>query len=553
MRSGFQQVSPPVRTGSAPQIAVAAPNRYAADAAARMGAEGGNAVDAALAGALMVCVTEPGIVSLAGGAFVTVDPGDGRDPVTVDGYVEMPGRGLPPEAFGRGTRELYTEYGGGTHMTVGHGSAATPGVLPALEEAHRRFGSLPWSVVVQPAIEVARDGFALGTAADYYLDYTRDSLFGHDAATRAALHHHDGTPVRRGELLRIPDLADFLTRVAREGSAALIRGEVARALAEDMSAHGGLITPADLAGYAPVVRRATQVELATRDGARWRIATNPPPAIGGPVLAAMLLLLADPEADELDRAVGAVGAVRADIADLVRVFRAVLAHRAVELDVAADRAAAGQALLDGVLAGGQAWLGVAPSTAHVSTVDTAGAACAVTASCGYGSGITIPGTGVWLNNCLGEHELNRTGLHTLAPGVRLASNMAPTVGRRSDGTTIAVGSPGADRITTALAQVLTAVAGGGLDWPEAIARPRVHVSRTAEGAERLEYESDLDADLAVLEASGALPSASELPRRAHHPSSMYFGGVSVAVREPDGALSAAADPRRDGAIAVSPP
>lgn len=539
MRRGFEQVTPRTTTGPTSQIAVAAPNRYAADAAARMGVEGGNAVDAALAAALMVCVTEPGIVSLAGGAFVTVDPGDGRDPITIDGYVEMPGRGLPPEAFGRGTRELYTEYGGGTHMTVGHGSAATPGVLPALEETHRRFGSLPWSVVVQPAIEVARDGFALGAAADYYLGYTRDSLFGHDPVTRAALHHPDGTPVRRGECLRIPDLADFLARVAREGSAAMTRGEVARALADDMAAHGGLITVEDLIRCAPVVRPATQVELSTRDGARWQVATNPPPAIGGPVLAAMLMLLDGPGGAEL--------------ASLVTVFRAVLAYRALDLDVAPDRAAAGQALLDGVRSGGQAWLGVAPSTAHVSTVDTAGAACAVTASCGYGSGITIPGTGVWLNNCLGEHELNRTGLHALAPGVRLASNMAPTVGRRSDGTTIAIGSPGADRITTALAQVLTAVAGSGLDWPEAIARPRLHLSRTAEGAEQLEYESDLAADLEVLEAAGRLPSAAELPRRAHHPSSMYFGGVSVAVRDPDGALTAAADPRRDGATAVTPP
>ena len=116
-------------TTRAPRVAVAAPSRAAADAGARIGAEGGGAVDAAVAAMLVSLVTEPGIVSLAGGAFATVLPGPGQPPVTVDGYVEMPGRGLPPEAFGRGLRQLVTSYGGHTEMTVGHGSVATPGVL----------------------------------------------------------------------------------------------------------------------------------------------------------------------------------------------------------------------------------------------------------------------------------------------------------------------------------------------------------------------------------------------------------------------------------------
>ena len=172
-----------------------------------------------------------------------------------------------------------------------------------------------------------------------------------------------------------------------------------------------------------------------------------------------------------------------DLVRWVAVQRAVLRHRAAELDVASDRARAGQALLDGVLAGGQKWLGVAPSTAHVSVVDAEGFACSVTASSGYGAGVSIPGTGVWLNNCLGEHELNRAGLHTLAPGERLASNMAPSVARRPDGAVLAIGSPGADRITTALAQVLASFAHGGYDLQQAIDRPRVHLSRAADGTE----------------------------------------------------------------------
>jgi gamma-glutamyltranspeptidase/glutathione hydrolase len=442
--------------------------------------------------------------------------------VTIDGYVEMPGRGLPREAFGRGTRDLVTEYGGHTAMTVGHGSVATPGVLAAVERAHTMFGRVPWRLVVEPAVEAARDGFALGAASDYYFGYVRDSLFGVDPDVRAALHHPDGSPVRAGEAVHIPYLADFLERVAAEGTAALYRGDVAKLLAAEMAENGGLVTEEDLAAYEPVVRPALGVDVGG-----WRLSTNPPPAIGGPVLAAMLLLLGDAPAD--------------DVAHLVRVVRAVLAHRARELDVAPDRAAAGQALLDDVLAHGQAWLGVAPSTAHVSAVDVDGLACAVTASSGYGAGISVPGTGIWLNNCLGEHELNRGGLHSLPVGERLASNMAPTVARRADGAALAIGSPGADRITTALLQVMAAFANGGDDLQAAVDRPRLHVGRTADGVETLHHEPGV--------ALPDDPALAGLARREHEPASMYFGGVGAALREPDGRLVAAADPRRAGAVA----
>ncbi len=515
-----------------PRVGVAGPSPLAAQAGARVAAEGGNAVDTALAAMMVALVTEPGIVSLGGGAFVTVGPPDGP-PVTIDGYVEMPGRGLPPEAFGRGVRELVTEYGGHTAMTVGHGSVATPGVLAAVERAHTMFGRVPWRVVVEPATDAARAGFPMGAASDYYFGYVRETLFGVDPDVRAALHHPDGSPVRLGETVHIPDLADFLDRVADEGTAAFYTGDVAKLLAADMAEHGGLVTEADLAAFEPLVRPALAVEVGA-----WRLATNPPPAIGGPVLAAMLLLLGD---RPLPTASGGWGPD--DVDHLVRVVRAVLRHRAHELDVAPDRASAGQALLDDVLAQGQAWLGVAPSTAHVSAVDADGLACAVTASCGYGAGIAVPGTGIWLNNCLGEHELNRGGLHSLAPGERLASNMAPTVARRADGAALAIGSPGADRITTALLQVMAGFAHGGADLQTAVDRPRLHVGRAADGAETLHHEPG------VLLPDG--DATAGMARREHEPASMYFGGVGAVLRDPDGTLTAAADPRRAGAVAYA--
>jgi gamma-glutamyltranspeptidase/glutathione hydrolase len=210
------------------------------------------------------------------------------------------------------------------------------------------------------------------------------------------------------------------------------------------------------------------------------------------------------------------------------------------LDVAADRVAAVRELLERMASGGLAAVRGSASTVHVSVVDDEGVACSVTASAGYGSGVMTPGTGIWLNSCLGEPELNRGGLHTLRPGERLPSNMAPTVGRHRDGSVLAIGSPGADRITTALLQTLASFANGGLSLEESIARPRLHV-RHLETGPLVDHEEDLE-----------LPPDLGLPARVHHALSMYFGGVGAALRSQDGSLLAAADPRRAAVVAVGP-
>ncbi len=214
-----------------------------------------------------------------------------------------------------------------------------------------------------------------------------------------------------------------------------------------------------------------------------------------------------------------------DVDLLVRVQRAVLGHRLDVLDHAADRAEAARAFLDlvdrdqvGVLESG--------STAHVSATDRSGTACAVTVSSGYGSGMIAAGTGIWLNNCLGEQELNPGGLYAAGPGARLLSNMAPTVGRHDDGSTLAIGSPGADRITTAIVQALAGFL-SGLSLQEAVDRPRLHVHRAGRADESVRRETD---------------------------HTMYFGGVGATLVGPDGDLQAAADPRRASAVRlVEPP
>ena len=505
-------------------IALAASNPLAIRAGLDLAGAGGNAVDVALSAMLVAMVCEPGICSPAGGAFVTVDPADGSAPVTFDGNVEMPGRGLPREGFSAGLREVTMEYGGGTSTTVGHGSVATPGALAAIDAAHTRHGRAPWAEVVAPAVSAARDGFPLGSASAYYLGYSGENIYGWHPESRAALHDADGVPLKAGEIVHIPYLADSLQLIADEGSDAFYRGDIAKRIAADMAEHGGLLSADDLTAYRAVPRPALTVPYGD-----WTLAINPAPSIGGPVLGAMLTLMAGRPS----------GAWQPDdIARLVAVQEAVLRYRLEHLDVTTDRMAAAQRLMDLVGAEGVAGLAGAPSTVHISAVDAAGCACAITASTGYGSGVMTPGTGLWLNNCLGEPELNRAGMHALAPGQRLASNMAPTVGRSTGGGVLAIGSPGADRITTALLQVLAGFAGAGMDLATAVAHPRLHVRRV-DGDPIVEHEDGI-----------AFPSL-PWPTHSHGPSSMYFGGVAAALRHSDGSLYAAADPRRDGCVAVS--
>ncbi|HET8601023.1 MAG TPA: gamma-glutamyltransferase [Segeticoccus sp.] len=509
------------RKGQHRRAAVAATSPLAAQAGLDLVHAGGNAVDAAIAAMGVAMVTEPGVVSPMGGAFLNVWP-VGGDPVVVDGSVEMPGRGLARERFGGGLREITTSYGGGITIQAGHGSVATPGVFACFQEAHDRYGSAPWAELLAPAVAAAERGFPLGTAAASYLAITHDTLFGWDDETHAFLSRPDGAVVEAGDVLRSPELASSLRTIADHGADAVYTGELGRVLVEDMEQRGGLVTAADLTAYRAVVRPA----LTTRLGA-WRLATNPPPSIGGPVLTALLRLLGDEPAPEVAR----VAAVQ----------RAVLGYRRDRLDVAPDLEAAGRELLEVVARGGLAGLPTSSSTAHVSVVDEDGTACAVTASAGYGSGATVPGTGLMLNNCLGEPELNRRGLHALAPGTRLASNMAPTTAVGAAGDRLAIGTPGADRITTALMQVLHAYCVEGADLQQAIDAPRLHISFPG-GQPRVEFEQD--ARLAAGLAGSGLPVV------AHPSTSMYFGGVGAALRSGQSVLSAAADPRRAAATAV---
>ena len=240
-----------------------------------------------------------------------------------------------------------------------------------------------------------------------------------------------------------------------------------------------------------------------------------------------MLLLLDRDAPDPQTAEGA--------RRLAQIQRAVLGYRQEHLDDGDDREAAAALLLEKAESGE---LLASPSTVHTSAVDTEGLACASTTSAGYGSGVMIPGTGLWLNNSLGELELLPDGGRALETGSRLPSNMVPTIARRDDGAVLAVGSPGASRITTSVAQVLHNFVQLGMPLREAVAHARLHVE-VFEGEPTVAFEPGVP-----------IEPFDDLVLRRFPDMSMYFGAVGAAMWDPVGGLFDAADPRRDGMVAV---
>ena len=239
----------------------------------------------------------------------------------------------------------------------------------------------------------------------------------------------------------------------------------------------------------------------------------------------MLLACADLDAGCWDRTA---------LARLIDAQRACLDYRARRLDFADDVMPELEALVESAHSGALLSRWASASTVHTSVVDDRGTGCAITASSGYGSGEMPAGTGLWLNNCLGELELNRRGLDAAPPGTRLPSNMAPSVARRDDAV-LAVGSPGADRITTALQQFMINHLMFGMPLGDAINHPRLHVDTSGEIV-NLKVEAGID-----------LPET-DLPVDEFPPLSMYFGGVAAATFDRVSGFDVAADPRREGGV-----
>jgi gamma-glutamyltranspeptidase / glutathione hydrolase len=469
--------------------AIAAGHPLTAEAGARVLRAGGNAVDACVAAALVSWVSESPLTGPGGGGFMLLhDATDGRTRV-LDFFVAV-----PRDPAGEGELlELEVDFDGDTQQRFRTGAAAVgvPGTALGLEEAHRRFGSLPWPGLVAPAATLARDGIVL-TPAQGYLHRILDGLLRHSPEGDAM--YGPGRPLAAGERFAVPGLADTLERMAAEGAGCLYRGELAERLVAHVRAGGGALSLDDLAAYRVVRRRPLAVEYR---GHEFR--TNPPPSSGGLLVALGLRALGDSEPDP----------------------------EAVAAAMDAQESARGPAFVRRLHRGGAA-VRLLSGTTHISVVDGRGDAASLSTSLGSGSGVVVPGTGIHLNNMLGEADLTEHA----RPGERLTSMMAPSLVLRGGRPRLVLGSAGSARLRGAILQVAANVVGRGMGVREAVEAPRLHVE---DGVAHCED-----------------PAVADLLERAGYPvvrfrrRNLYFGGVSAVELRSDGTLAAAGDPRRGG-------
>jgi gamma-glutamyltranspeptidase / glutathione hydrolase len=524
---------------SAATFAAAAGTPYAARAAAEIYGRGGNAADAAVAAAAAVGVTEPLMSSIGGGGFAMVRP-PGAAAELMDYYDAMPGKGLPPERFGTGgwaeTRIL--KYGAGIRSTVGAASCAVPGALKGWETLLQRHGSLSLRETLAPAVRLAREGFVLCRTSGLWFAVAEEVLrLTEETKKNFYTRDSEGERVyREGEEVRFPELAETLEAVGEKGADYLYHGELGRRVSEYVLAMGGIITRRDLAEYEAVVREPLTVGYG-----RGVIHTNGPPSAGGPTLAQMLKVLAGQNLASLPAesyAALLAGTMRLALADRAAAYADGAENFRVAERLTGDAYVSSQRrkILEGF---------GSPHTTHLSCVDESGLAVSITQSMGYGSGVVVPGTGIPMGNTLGEPELNPRGFHALAPGERLISSMNPTVISSEEGGIIALGSPGASRIPTAILQTLVGVLDHGLPLEEAVRAPRFHAEDLPEGS-LLAHEAGSRA----AEALDAVAADYERILTYDGPD-MYFGGVNAVRLTPEGDFEAAADLRRSGGAAFA--
>ncbi|HEY8156484.1 MAG TPA: gamma-glutamyltransferase [Myxococcota bacterium] len=457
---------------------------------------GGNAVDAAVATAFALCVSQPFSTGIGGGAFLLIRLASGE-------VIALDARETAPAAA---DREMYVRPGVPERASMlGPLAVATPGLVAGLALALERWGTLPLARVLQPAIRLAEQGFAIGPYHARMLEALRASgLAARLGETARIQFPPPGTRAEPGWRLRQPDLARTLKLLAAQGPDAFYRGEIGAAIAEHLARSGGLVTRADLAGYAPKLRPALR--------GRYRgleVISFPPPSSGGVVLLQALGILEGFDlgslgagsSASLHRIAEAMKLAFADRAALLGDpdFVAVPAERLISANyVAAQRARINPPWWRrapwtwhrrevAIRVPGPGFTVDDAGTTHLSVADAAGNAVAITETINtpFGSGITVPGTGIVLNNEMDDFSIapNRPnayglvdtrGANAIEPGKRPLSSMTPSIVLRGDKLLLVTGSPGGPRIISTVLLSILNVVDYELDVMAAVSAPRIH-------------------------------------------------------------------------------
>ena len=498
--------------------AIAAGHPLTAQAGARVLEEGGNAVDACIAAAFASWVAESPLTGPGGGGFMLVHRARDGSTRVLDFFVTVPGLGLRRRSAAEMTEvSVGYEAKGSQAFHIGAASCAAPGMVAGLEKAYAAYGSLPWKTLIEPAVELARRGVEL-TRQQAYLHAIVDLILRHSEEGRAIYGRRK--PLTAGSRLVQSDLAETLETIAASGASALHGGALGRALSKFVREQGGEITLRDLAEYRVIRRRPIRARFLGHE-----IDSNPPPSSGGVLIGYGLALL-----DRLGVG-GRPGSAEA-MAQLVEIMREQSRARGgpFSRDLyrggLVKRLYAKRSLDEAVERAGS------PNTTHISVVDERGNAASLSATIGAGSGMIVPGTGIHVNNMLGELDL----AGATRPGARITSMMAPSLVLRDGRPRLVVGSAGSVRLRGAILQIVVNAVAHDLPVDDAIARPRVHFEEPqvhCEGGGEAE-------EIERLESWGY--DVVRWQRR-----NLYFGGAAAVEMRTDGTLAAAGDPRRGGA------
>jgi len=531
---------------------VSSQNAHATEVGAQVLADGGNAVDAAVAVGFALAVTLPRAGNLGGGGFMLVHDAEANETVAID-YRE--------EAPRRAGRDMFLDEQGDVDndkARFSHLSAGVPGTVAGLWLAHRDYGRLPWKSVVLPAVRLAREGFEVTYDLAGLLASRKERMCRFEAACRY-FYKPGGEPYRPGERLVQPDLADTLEAIAANGADAFYTGEIAAKIVAEMKKGKGLIDAESLAAYAPVVRDAAR---GTYRG--YEVLTMPPPSSGGIHIVQMLNILENFPMAEFGS--GSADAIHV----LTETARLAYADRSKHLgdpdyyDVPAEwlmskayarQLAAGidmkRARPSSDVAPGVPPAYESPDTTHFSVIDRDGNVVSntTTLNFSFGSGIAVTGAGFLLNNEMDDFSAkagvpNAYGLigheaNEIDSGKRPLSSMTPAIVLDDGRAWFATGSPGGSRIITTVLQMIVNVIDHDMNIAEAEAAPRMHHQWLPDV---LQLESGFSPDtIRILEARGHDIAATQ-----------WSMGSLQTVAWKDGVFRGSSDPRRPNAASIAP-
>ncbi|QCP58126.1 gamma-glutamyltransferase [Pantoea sp. SO10] len=505
--------------------------------------QGGNAVDAAVAVGFALAVTHPQAGNLGGGGFMLLRTASGR--TTAIDFREM--------APARASRDMFLDKQGNADSKLSltsHLASGTPGTVAGFALAAQKYGTLPLSTLLVPAIKLARDGIVVNDAlADDLATYGKETLINHDNS-RAIFYKADGKPYQKGERLVQKNLARSLQLIAQQGPDAFYKGKIADEIAGEMAQHGGLIGKQDLAAYRAVERKPVS---GTYRG--YEVFSMPPPSSGGIHIVQILNILENFDlakfgfgsADAMQVMAEAEKYAYADRSeylgdpDFVKVPQQALTSKAYaktlaqQIDV--NKARPSSEIKPGKLAPYES-----NQTTHFSVVDKDGNAVAVTYTLNtyFGSGIVAGQSGILMNNEMDDFSAkpgtpNVYGLvggeaNAVQPAKRPLSSMSPTIVAKDGKTWLVTGSPGGSRIITTVLQMVVNSIDFGMNVAEATNAPRFHHQWLPD---QLRVEKGFSPDtLRLLEAKGQ-----------HVKVMPAMGSTQSIMIGPDGTRYGASDPR----------